>query len=70
MNLSYFEKLYFKKRTRDSLKRFKKQKSHCINHTSRLYKKEWRKYFESLDPSRIIDKSSFGKKMQPFFSEK
>ena len=66
MKRSYLEKVYFKKKTPDSLKKIKKQKIYC----SRLYKKEWKKYFESLDPRRISDNKSFWKNIQPFFSEK
>ena len=66
MKWSYLEKVYFKKKTPDSLKKFKKQKNYC----SRLYKKERKKYFESLDPRRISDNKSFWKNIQPFFSEK
>ena len=66
MKRSYFEKVYFKKKTPDSLTKFKKQKNYC----SRLYKKERKKYFESLNPRRISDNKSFWKNIQPFFSEK
>ena len=66
MKRSYLEKVYFKKKTPDSLKKLKKQKNYC----SRLYKKERKKYFESLDPRRISDNKSFWKNIQPFFSEK
>ena len=66
MKRSYLEKVYFKKKTPDSLKKIKKQKIYC----SRLYKKERKKYFESLDPRRISDNKSFWKNIQPFFSEK
>ena len=66
MKRSYLEKVYFKKKTPDSLKKIKKQKNYC----SRLYKKERKKYFESLDPRRISDNKSFWKNIQPFFSEK
>ena len=66
MKRSYLEKVYFKKKTPDSLKKIKKQNNYC----SRLYKKERKKYFESLDPRRISDNKSFWKNIQPFFSEK
>ena len=65
MKGSYLEKVYFKKKTPDSLTKFKKQKNYC----SRLYKKERKKYFESLNPRRISDNKSFWKNIQPFFSE-
>ena len=44
MKRSYLEKVYFKKKSPDSLIKFKKQKNYC----SRLYKKEPKNYFESL----------------------
>ena len=66
MKRSYLLKIYFKKKTPDSLKNFKKQNNYC----SRLYKKERKEYLESLDPRRISDNKSFSKKIQPFLSEK
>ena len=66
MKRSYLEKVYFKKKTPDSLIKFKKQKNYC----NRLYKKERKKYFESLNPQRIRNNKSFWKNIQPFFSEK
>ena len=66
MKWSYLEKVYFKKKNPDSLKKLKKQQNYC----SRLYKKKRKKYFESLDPRRISDNKSFWKNIQPFFSEK
>ena len=35
-----------------------------------MYKKEQRKYFESLDPSKIVDNKTFWKNTHPLFSEK
>ena len=66
MKQSYLERVYFRKETPDSLIKLKKQKNYC----SRLYKKERKKYFESLNPKRISDNKSFWKNIQPFFSEK
>ena len=66
MKWPYLKKVLFKKKTPDSLIKFKKQKNYC----SRLYKKERKKYFESLNPRRISDNKSFWKNIQPFFSEK
>ena len=66
MKRSCLEKVYFKKKTPDSLKKFKKQKNYC----RKLYKKEREKYFESLDPRKISDNKSFWKNIQPFFSDK
>ena len=66
MKRSYLDNLYFKKRTPESIKKHKKQKNFC----SKLYKKEWRKYFESVDPSKIVDNKTSWKNIQPVFSEK
>ena len=35
-----------------------------------MCKKERRRYFESLDPSKIVDNKTFWKNIQPLFSEK
>ena len=59
MKQSYLEKVYFKKRTPDTLIHFKKQNKYC----SRLYEKEGLKYFESFNPRRISDHKSFWKNM-------
>ena len=64
MKYSYVEKVYFKKKTPDSFKKILKQKNYC----SRLYKKEQKKYFESLDPRRISDNKRLWKNIQHFFS--
>ena len=48
------------------MKKHKKQKNFC----SKLYKKERRRYFEILDPSKIADNKTFWKNIQPLFSEK
>ena len=66
MKRSYLENLYFKKRTPESMKKYQKQKNFCM----KLYKKERRKYFESLDPSKIVDNKTFWKNTHPLFSAK
>ena len=65
MERSYLENLYFKKRTPESMKKYQKQKNFCM----KLYKKERRKYFESLDPSKIVGNKTFWKNVQ-LLSEK
>ena len=62
MKRSYLENLYFKKRTPELMKKYKNQKNFC----SKLCKKEQRWYFESLDPSKIVDNKDFWKNIQPF----
>ena len=57
MKPPYLEKVYFKQRTPDSSIKFKKQQNHC----TRLYKKEQKKYFQSLNPRRIGDNKRFWK---------
>ena len=66
MKTLYLENPYFKKRTPESMKKYKEQKNFC----SKLYKKERRRYFESLDPSKIVNNKTFWKNIQPLFSEK
>ena len=66
MRRSYLEKIYFKIRTDHSLKAYKKQKNYC----SRLYKKERKNFFSSLNPSFVKDNKLFWKTMEPFFRNK
>ena len=63
MKRSYLEKVFFEKRSPDSLEKLKKQK----NYGSRLYIKKWRKYFESHNPRRISDNIFFWKNIKTFF---
>ena len=65
MRRSYLEKLYFKKRTPSSLKKYKKQKNYC----SKLYKKGRKAYFDKINPKKVPDNKSFWKNIQPLFSE-
>ena len=66
MRRSYLEKMYFKKRTVDSLTKYKKQKNYC----SRLYKKERKKFFDNLNPSIVEDNKTFWKTVKPFLTNK
>ena len=66
MKRSQSEKIYLKKGTQESFKKYKKQKNYC----SRLYKRERKSFFESIDSSKITDNKTFWKNIQPFFSEK
>ena len=66
MKWSYLEKVYFKKQTTQSLERYKKQKNYC----SRLYKKERKNFFNSLNNSFVTDNKLFWKTVEPFFSNK
>ena len=48
------------------MKKYKKLENFC----SRLYKKERKKYFDTLDVNKITDNKAFWKNIQPLFSEK
>ena len=63
MKNSYLETLYLKKKSTKSLKKSKKLKNSC----SRLYKKEHKKYFDTLDINKIT--KVFWKNFQPLFWE-
>ena len=60
------ETKYFKLKTNDTLKTYKKQKNYC----SRLYKKERKKFFENLNLSFVADSKKFSKLVKPLFNEK
>ena len=62
MRRSYLENIYFKKRTDESLRLYKKQKNYC----SMLYKK----FFNKLNPSFANDNKLFWKTIKWFFSNK
>ena len=66
MKRSYLEKVYFKKQTTQSLEKYKKQKNYC----SRLYQKESKNFFISLNTSFVNDNKLFSKAVKPFFSNK
>ena len=56
---------YFKTRTPESLKKYRKQKNYC----SRLHKKECKTFFNNLKVSNITDNKTFWKNIQPISSE-
>ena len=61
MRRSNLQNIYFKKRTPESLKIYKKQKIYC----SELYKKEGKVFFSNLNsPSNICDSKTFSKYIQ------
>ena len=60
------ETKYFKLKTNDTLKAYKKQK----NYYSRLYKKERKKFFENLNLPFVVDNKKFSKLVKPLFNEK
>ena len=66
MRRSQLETKYLKTKTQTDLKLYKKHKSFC----SMLYKRERRKYYESLDMKNALDIKEFWKTMRPFLSDK
>ena len=66
MRRSHLEKVYYKNKSEKSFKAYKKQKNFC----SRLYKKERKRFFNSLNPSFVTDNKLFWKTIKPFFSNK
>ena len=66
MKRSELERRYFKYNSSENNKAYRKQKKFC----SRLYKKERRKYYSSLDISDVTDNKRFWKTIKPLFSDK
>ena len=65
MRRSELETKYFKLKTNDTLKAYKKQKNYC----SRLYKKEKNSSLE-IWMSFVVDNTKFWKVAKPLFNEK
>ena len=63
MRRSQLETKYLKTKPQTDLKLYKKHKNFC----SKLYKKEKRKYYESLDMKNVLDSKKLWKTMGPFF---
>ena len=57
---------YFKTRSNDSFKEYKKLKNIC----SKLYKKEKKEFFRNLNLSFVTDSKNFWKVVKPLFTEK
>ena len=66
MKRSELKTKYYKYKTTENCKKFKKQKNFC----SRLYKKERKKYYENLDLKNVTDNKEFWKTITPFLSDK
>ena len=66
MHRSQPETKYLKTKTQTNLKLYKKHKHFC----SKLFKRERRKYYESLDMKNVLGSKEFWKTMRPFFSDK
>ena len=65
-NRSRLENQYYKYKTAESLRAYRKQNNFC----SRLYKKERKNYYNNLDVKKITDSRKFWKTTKPFFSDK
>ena len=65
MKRSELESKYVKNKS-EKLKSFKKQTNIC----SKLYKKERKKDYESLDLNNVTDNKKFRKTVKPFLSDK
>ena len=63
---SRLENRYYKSKTGESLRAYKKQNNFC----SKLYKKERKKYYTNLDINKITDCKKFWKTAKPLFSDK
>ena len=66
MRRSQLQTKYFKNKSQNNYLLFKKQKNFC----SKLYKKERKKYYNSLNMKDITDNKIFCKTIKPFLSEK
>ena len=66
MRRSQLESKYFKNRSTENFRTYKKQKNVC----SKLYKKERKKYFANLNNNKILDNKTFWKTVKPFFTNK
>ena len=65
-NRSRLENRYYRDKSDESLRAYRKQKNFC----SRLYKKVRKKYYTNLDLTNITDSKRFWKTTKPFFSVK
>ena len=66
MRRSQLQTKYFKNKSQNDYLVFKKQRNFC----SKLYKKERKNYYNSLDMKNITDNKQFWKTIKPFLSEK
>ena len=66
MRRSQLQNKYHKNRSEENQTNYKKQKNFC----SRLYKKERKKYYSTIDIKRLTDNKLFWKTIAPFLSRK
>ena len=65
-NRSRLENRYYRGKSIESLRAYKKQKNCC----SRLYKRERKRYYNNLDLTKITDSKKFWKTTKSFLSDK
>ena len=65
-NRSRLENQYYKYKTIESRRAYRKQNNYC----SRLYKEERKRYYTNLDLKKVSDSRTFWKTIKPFFSDK
>ena len=65
MKRSQLQTKYFKKKTPETLRKFKKQKNYCSN----LYKRERKKYYQNLNLSEINVNKQFWRIVKPLFTD-
>ena len=65
-NRSRLENRYYRDKSEESLRAYRKQKNFC----SRLYKMERKRYYTSLDLTKVNDNKKIWKTIKPFFSDK
>ena len=66
MRRTQLQNKYFKNKTFENLRNYKKQKKFC----SKLYKKEKRQYYNNLDLRKVTDNKLFWKTIKPLMSDK
>ena len=66
MRRSQLETKYLKTKTKENLNLYKKQRNFC----SKLYKKERKRYYDTLNTKDITDNKQFWKTIKPFLSDK
>ena len=66
MTRSRLENKYQKTKSLEHKENFKKHKNYC----NRLYKRERKKYYESLNSRKITDNKKFWNTMKPFLTDK
>ena len=66
MKRSELKSKYFKNQSTDDFKLYKKHKNYC----SKLYKKERKRYYNSMNLTNLNDNRRFWKTVKPFLSDK